>query len=44
MIVELEGMCKEVAVTYFEVFFIICLVGISKSVRDVRIVWTMVRI
>jgi hypothetical protein len=44
MFVELEGMWKEVAVTYFEVFFIICLVRISKSVRGVRIVWTMVRI
>lgn len=44
MIVELELMWKEVAVTCFEVFFIICLVGISKSVRDIRIVWTMVRI
>jgi len=44
MIVELEGMWREVAVTYFEAFLIICLVGISKSVRNVRIVWTMVRI
>jgi len=44
MIVELEGTWREVIVTYFEVFFIICLVGISKSVRNARIVWTMVRI
>jgi hypothetical protein len=44
MVVELEGMWKEVAVTYFEEFFIICLVGLSNSVRDVRIVWTIIRI
>jgi hypothetical protein len=31
MIVEWEGMWKEVALTYFEVFIIICLVGISKK-------------
>lgn len=44
MIVELEGMWKEVVVTYFEVFFIICVVELPKSVTDVRIVETVVRI
>jgi hypothetical protein len=41
MIVELEGIWKEVTVTYFEEFFI-CLVGLSNSLKVVRIVWTSV--